>query len=86
MTNIATLLFNNTQNPSIDGVCQFHDLLTINFLYVPDKVQRGVLFSFSVNFLFKQAPKLSIGFRSSEEGGHAIIICSLRPLHCVHKY
>ena len=64
-TNIATLLFNNSHNTSIGGVCQFLDLLTINHS-LPDSVQRGV--SFTVNLPLRRAHMFSIGLRSGEEG------------------
>lgn len=67
-TNIATLLFNNCHKPSIHGVCQCLDLLTINFL-----CSSGV-----------QGPQVLNGVRSGEEGGHVIIFSSLRLLLASH--
>ena len=60
VTNIDTLLFNISNTPFIHVVCQF--LLTINVLSssnhsLLDTVQREVLFSFTVNLLFK-APQV----------------------------
>ena len=63
VTNIATLLFNSSDKHSIHGVCQFLDLLMINFLRSsnhsrPDTVQSGVLFSFTLSLPFKKAPQV----------------------------